>query len=174
MGIILRARIDNHCWLALGMVITLYCLINLALPHLPVSGTIKAYAIRPILWGLLAWSIFILPRYRPTAKLKVRSAIIQLALAIGFFQVLLYAIGGLLSSFGKSPSSFTPMGILTNLFFVTAMLAGMELSRAWLVNRIGKHHTFLALAFVGLLYTMLGMMPVSSLTVMAGGWSSGR
>ena len=163
MNVSVRARIDHHVWLALGMVIALYCVINLVLPRLPISGTVASYIVQPVLWGLLAWAILVLPRYRPAAKLKVKSTIIQLALIIGFFQLLLYGIAGLLSSFGKSPYSFTPRGILTNLFFVASMLVGMELSRAWLINHLGKRHAFLALAFVGLLYTLLSI-PLAQIT----------
>jgi signal peptidase len=35
------------------------------------------------------------------------------------------------------------------------MLVGMELSRAWLITRLGRKHTLLAVAFVAVLYTLL-------------------
>jgi len=157
MNVVNRARVGYHLWLVLGLVIAIYCMTNLVVPRLPISGFVASYVVQPILWGLLAWAIMVLPRYRPAAKFNVRSTIIQLALMIGFFQVLFYAIAGLFSNFGKSPYSFTPLGILTNLFFVALMLVGMELSRAWLINHLGKRHAFLALTFVGLLYTVLGI-----------------
>jgi len=115
------------------------------------------------MWGLLAWLILSLPKYRPTGKLRLKSALIQLALLIGFFQILLSVIGGLFSGFGKSPYSFTPLGIFSNLIFVAAMLIGMELSRAWLINRLGKRHTFLVLALVAVLFTLL-TIPLTRLT----------
>lgn len=163
MDIRIRAGGGYHWWLVFGLVVSVYCLINLVLPHLPVSGFVRSYVVQPALWGLLAWAVLVLPKYRPVAKLNVRSAIIQLALMIGFFQVLFFVIAGLFSSFGQSPYSFTPTGILTNLIFVGSMLAGMELSRAWLINHLGKRHTFLALAFVGLLYTLLSI-PLARIT----------
>lgn len=166
-------------WLALGMLAGIYLLINLALPRLPIDTFVRTYVIQPLLWGLLAWAILVLPGYRPVAKLRLRSSFIQLGLMIGFFQVMLYVIGGLFSSFGKSPSSFTPLGIITNLFFIGSMLVGMELSRAWLINRLGKKHTFLALAFIALLYTLLSIPPaqitgfsleLSSITLVNSTW----
>ncbi len=163
MNISVRARVGYHWWLVFGLVIAIYCLINLALPRLPISGFVGTYVVQPILWGLIAWAVLVLPKYRPVAKLNVRSAIIQLALMIGFFQVLFLVIGGLFSSFGKSPYSFTPLGIITNLIFVGSMLVGMELSRAWLINHLGRRHIFLALAFVGLLYTLLSI-PLDRIT----------
>ncbi len=163
MAVSVSAGGGYHGWLVFGLVVGIYGLINLAVPRLPVSGFIGSYVVQPVLWGLLAWTVLVLPKYRPVAKLRVRSAIIQLALMIGFFQVLFYVIGGLFSSFGKSPYSFTPTGILTNLIFVGSMLVGMELSRAWLINHLGKRNTFLALAFVGLLYTLLSI-PLARIT----------
>jgi len=155
----------SYDWQAvLGLVIGIYCLINLALPRVPISATITTYVLQPILWGLLAWAILaVFPKYRPAGKLMLKTTIIRLALLIGFFQVLLYVIGGLFSAFGKSPYSFTPLGIFTNVIFVGSMLIGMELSRAWLINHLGKHHTFLALAFVGSLFTLLSI-PLTQMT----------
>jgi len=150
-------------WLVFGLLAAIYCLINLGLPRLPIDPFARTYVIQPILWGLLAWAIVVLPRYRTVGGLRVKAAIIQLALMIGFFQVLLYVIGGLFSGFGKSPYAFTPKSILTNLVFVGSMLVGVEFSRAWLVNRLGKKHTLQALIFVSVLYTLLSI-PLARIT----------
>ena len=151
---------DNprYNWLlVLGLLAAVYLLINLGLRHVPVSSSVRTYVLQPVLWGLLAWAILLLPHYRTAGGLRLRTTMIQLALIIGFFQVLLYAIGGLFSGFGTSPYSFTATGILTNLVFIGSTLVGMELSRAWLVNRLGKKHTFLAVAVVAVLYTVLSL-----------------
>ena len=163
MDISLRDDPRYNRWLVFGLLAAIYCLINLGLPRLPIDSFAKAYVIQPILWGLLAWAIVVLPSYRTAGGFRVKAAIIQLALVIGFFQVLLYVIGGLFSSFGTSPYSFTPAGILTNLVFVGSMLVGMELSRAWLISRLGKKHTLLALIFVAVLYTLLSI-PLARIT----------
>ena len=151
----LNIKPGQAVYIIIALLAGIYLAINLAFPRLPIDTFTKSYALQPILWLLLAGAVLVLPRYRPAAKLKDKSTIIQLALMIGFFQVMLYVVGGLFSSFGKSPYSFTPTGILTNLFFVGSMLVGMELSRAWLVNHLGKKHIFLALVFIALLYTLL-------------------
>lgn len=163
MDISLRDDPRYNRWLVFGLLAAIYCLINLALPRLPISSLARTYIIQPVMWGLLAWAILTLPRYRTAGGLRVKAAIIRLALIIGFFQVLLYVTGGLFSSFGKSPYSFTPLGIITNLVFVGSMLVGMELSRAWLINRLGKKHTILALVFVAVLYTLLSV-PLARIT----------
>jgi len=151
---------DNprYNWLLLvGLLVLVYLVINLWLRHVPVSASIRTYILQPVIWGLVAWAVLTLPGYRPAGGLRIRNTILQLALIVGGFQVVLYVIGGLFSSFGRSPYAFTPTGVLTNLFFVGSMLIGMEFSRAWLVNRLGKKHTFLALAFVAVLYAILAL-----------------
>jgi signal peptidase len=149
-------------WITIVLLAGIYLVINLGLLK-GIGSLAGSYIVPALMWALLAVFVLVLPRYRPAAKLREKSAIIQLAFIIGFIQVLVYVIGGLFSSFGKSPYSFTPTGILTNLFFAGSMLIGMELSRAWLVNRLGKKHTFLALAFVALLYTLLNI-PLNQVT----------
>ena len=173
MNISLRDDPRYNWWLVLGLVAGIYCLVNLALPRIPISGLVGSYVVQPILWGLLAWAIIVLPKYRLAGKLRLKSSIIQLGLLIGFFQIVVSVIGGLFSSFGKSPYSFTPLGIFTNLIFVASMLVGMELSRAWLVNRLGRHHTFLALGFVTVLYTLL-CLPLSRIASLGGNIESVR
>jgi signal peptidase len=159
----LGVRPGQAIYIIIALLAGIYLVINLALPRLPIETFIETYALQPILWLLLAGAVLVLPRYRPAAKLKDKAAIIQLAFIIGFFQVLVYIVGGLFSSFGKSPYTFTPTGILINLFFVGSMLVGMELSRAWLINHVGKKHTFPALAFIALLYTLLSI-PLAQVT----------
>jgi signal peptidase len=141
-------------WVTFAVIAGVYAAINLGLAKV-IGGFFGTYLTQPILWLILGGLILLLPGYRTAAKLKDRTAIIQLAFMVGFFQLVLLIVGGLFSNFGKSPYSFTPMGITTNLLFVAAMLFGMEFSRAWLVNNLGKKHAFLALAFVAILYTVL-------------------
>ena len=163
MDISLRDDPRYNWLLVLGLLAAIYCLINLGLPSLPINTFARTYVVQPILWGLLAWAILVLPGYRSAGGLRLKATIIRLAMVTGFFQLALYVIGGLFSSFGKSPYSFTPTGILTNLVFVGSMLVAMALSRAWLINRLGRKHTLLALAFVAVLYTLLSI-PLARIT----------
>ncbi len=143
-------------FIVIGLLAGIYLILNLLLPELPVSINVKTYVIQPLIWGGLACLIlFLFPKYRPAAKPSRRNRIIKLALVIGLFQIILYTIGGLFSGFGQSPYSFSPKGIVTNIFFTGSALIGIEVSRAWLINRMGKHHIFWSLAFVTLLYTLL-------------------
>ena len=149
-------------WIAFAIIAGIYAAINLGLST-TIGGFFGDYIVQPILWLILGGIVLLLPRYRTAAKLKDRTAIIQLAFMVSFFQLVLLIIGGLFSNFGKSPYSFTPMGITTNLLFVAAMLFGMEFSRAWLVNSLSRKHAFMALAFVAIIFTLLSI-PLAQLT----------
>ncbi len=149
-------------WITIALLVGIYLAMNMGLAK-AIGGFAGTYIAIPLLWIIIGVAVIFLPRYRTAAKLKDKSSIIQLALMIGFFQMVLLIVGGLFASFGKSPYSFTPTGILTNLLFVAAMLFGMEFSRAWLVNHLGRKRVFLALASVALLYTLLSV-PLTQIT----------
>jgi signal peptidase I len=147
----------------LGLLAAVYLLINLVLPMFPWDVMVKAYLVQPVLWlGLIA-AFRLLPRYRPLGKSSKKSAFVQLALGLAFIQIFLYFMGGLFSGFGKSPSSFTPLGILENIFFFGTMLVGMELSRAWLVTRFAKKHAFLVILTATILFTFISI-PLAQIT----------
>jgi signal peptidase len=149
-------------WITIALLAGIYVATNLGLARV-IGSFAGSYIVTPILWLIIGVMAIFLPRYRTSAKLKDRGSIIQLALLVGFFQMVLFIIGGLFAGFGKSPYSFTPIGILTNLFLVASMLFGMEFSRAWLVNQLGKKRLFLALALVAIIYTLLSV-PLAQLT----------
>lgn len=154
----------RHGWLlVLSLVITVYLVINLALPLVPIDPLIRSYVLQPLVWGLLILSFLFLPAWKPFARTSTWRTFIWLGLAIAFAQIFLYFIGGLFTGFGKNPSSITPLGITENLFFVGTMIVGMELGRTWLVTNLGKRHSFLALALVTILFTIVAI-PLSQLT----------
>ncbi len=161
MNISLRDDPKYNWWLLLGLLVAVYLVINLALGYIG-NATVATYIARPLLWGLLAWVVLTFPKYRQWAKPRFKNSLIQLALMVGFFQVAMLVIGGFFFGFGRSSISFAPLRIIRSLFLAVMTLIGMETSRAWLVNRLGKHHTFLALALVTLLYTLLAI-PLAAL-----------
>jgi signal peptidase len=141
----------------IGLLVAVYVAINFALPYMPVDILIRTYLLQPALWGVVIATIHLLPDYRPLAKLSARNKFYMLALGIALVQITLYFIGGMFSGFGKNPSSLTTLGILTNIFFVGTMLAGMELSRAWLVTSLGRKHDFLTLTTLAFFFSFLSI-----------------
>ena len=146
-----------------GLLAGIYLVINLLLPLVPINPLIKTYLFQPLIWGLLILAMRFLPGYRTIAKQTLRNSFLMIALGIGFLQVALYVIGGLFSGFGKNPASITPLGITENLFLVGLMLVAMEMSRAWLVTRLGKRHTLLALVLVSVVFTFISI-PLSQIS----------
>jgi signal peptidase len=139
------------------MLALIYLVINLVFPHVGLSVLFKAYLVQPLLWVGLIAAFRWLPGCRPLGRIGKKKDFVLLGLGTAFVQVVLYIIGGLFSSFGKSPSSFTPLGLAEIVFFVGTMLAGMELSRAWLITRFAKKHSFLVIILVTLLFTVISI-----------------
>ncbi len=152
-----RADSTRGGLLLLGLLVLVYLILNLGLPRLPIDGFVKSYVLRPAMWAALAYVVLRLPRQQPVARRRQRSSLIQLALLVGVFHVAVLVICGLFSGFGRSPYSFTPTGILTNIVYVGAMLAGIELSRAWLINRFSKRHAVLIIVGATLLFTFINL-----------------
>ena len=123
----INIRPKKAIWVTFAIIAGVYAAINLGLAN-DIGGFFGNHLFQPVLWLILGGAVLLLPRYRTAGKLKDKASVIQLALIVGFFQVVLLVVGGLFASFGKSPYSFTPTGILTNLIFVAAMLFGMEFS----------------------------------------------
>lgn len=144
-------------FLLVGLLAAIYLIINLVLPHIGLNPQIATYLIQPLLWGTVIAAVKFMPDYRPLGKSSKKSVFIQFALGMAAIQILFYIVGGLFSGFGKSPSSFTLLGISENIFYVGMMLIGMELSRAWLVTQFGKKNTFLVILFATLLFTFISI-----------------
>jgi len=159
--LIRKFSIDSRFVLVLSLV-GIYVLVNFGLPTMG-NRIWSTYLILPVTWLLLfIGTLKLLPPAR-TPRERVRQDFLILALTGGISQLVAYVFGGVFSSFGESPYTFTFLGISRNLFLVTATLLGMEFSRAWLIRRMGSKHTWSAIVFVGLLFTVIAV-PWDALT----------
>ena len=141
-------------YLVTGALIIIYLLISFALARI-FSPYVATYVAQPILWISLAVLVLRLPREWPAGKSSLRNPLIAAAAMAGVLHVVLLVTGGFLSGFGESPYSFSPSGIITNIVYVGSALVGLELSRAYLVNRLSRKHATLAIALVALLCTVI-------------------
>ncbi len=151
-------RADTRCWLVLGLLASAYLIVYYLLPRLQLSSFVRTYVLQSALWVSVALAIRLLGSYRPSGRIGLRPTIVQIALAAGLFQIVLYSIGGLFNSFGSSSNSFAPVTIAGNIIYVAGNLVGMETSRAWLMNHLGKR-TFVNLAMVTTVFTVLSIAP---------------
>jgi len=130
------------------------------------AGVFEAYVLRPALWVLAGYTAYRLPRERPLGSLRSSKALIGVGLLIGSVQVACSVLLGLMEGFGKSPYSFTPSGLLVNLWMLSAEIAGMEVSRAWLANRLARRRKTAWALGVGLAYVPLSL-PLRNLPTLA-------
>lgn len=150
-------------WGVLFLIVTIYLVINLVLLH--GGGYFTVYVLIPILWSILALTVWQLGAQRPAGRARLRSTIAIIAAGIGLVQIFAMVFGGILYSFGNSPYSFTPKSIVQNFFYVTTALIGMELSRAWLLNHrhISRLNLYVKLMPIALLFTFISI-PLSTIT----------
>lgn len=161
-------EIETRRWYAWGiilpLIIAIYLVANLLFPRL-FTGFISAYVARPILWCLLAGVVLLLSRYGRGTRLHFTRSLLWIAVLVGIFQIALMVIGGLFLGFGKSPYLFTPPMLAINFAFMASALAGIELSRAYLVNTFGRGSIVLVLGLITLLYTVVMIPPLRFTTL---------
>jgi signal peptidase len=146
-------------WLAVPVAVwalAVYLIVNLLLRGLR-SGPLNLYLVQPLLWSSLAALAFFGWRYGVSPKPRLNSSLIVAAGLAGAFQVAVFLIAGLLSSFGQSPYAHRILRLLGNLIYITTMLVGMEMSRACLVRIIARRNLTLGLILVTVLYSVLNI-----------------
>ncbi|MDN5375927.1 MAG: signal peptidase [Thermacetogenium sp.] len=130
-----KLRLPCDWLLGCGLACTVPLLFDFVLPRI-LPGFYGVYVAQPAVWLLIILYFLHLPRYRGVGKKRMLPLLIRLAGGVALFQIYLMVVAGFLSGFGKSPYSFTLRGILFNLVYVASGLLGMELCRAWLLNRL--------------------------------------
>lgn len=142
----------------LSAAVAVYLAGSLLAPILP-GSFLGAYVLRPVLWLGLALTLFFLPRCRPAVKMRLRPRLAEASLVVAVVQLALAVILGTLEGFGRSPYSFSLLGVLVNIFYVGGILLGMECSRAYSVNRLGGRRPVLAVVLVTLFYASFLLPP---------------
>lgn len=121
------------------------------------KGTLFTYFIKPLLWVGVAYIIWLLPRVRAKGPLRLRRLINWWAVNCAVFYILLMVICGMIEGFGRSPYNQTPLGILMNLFFLSAVLIGEESVRAFLINHSTRKYPLLMIGVIALFMTLLSL-----------------
>ena len=96
-----------------------------------------------------------IPIFRRPVRLKNFTSPVNLAIYAAMLQIVLLFTLGVFIGFGKSPYSFTPIGITTNFAYVTSTLVGVELSRALIVRVFSRKMGERAVLVAALLYFIL-------------------
>jgi len=158
----IKRETKKRCILLLGMALFIYLAGNAAF-LLPVSSVFMNYVLVPALWLGAAFAVRQFPAPRAAGRLRLRSFLVTLAGTCAVIFVLVQVGAGIWEGFGWSPYSFTPLGILTNLFGVGSALVGTVLARSYLVNSLGVRRPFLVIVAVSILFTFISL-PLGRLT----------
>ncbi len=150
----------------ISIIVMIYALQNFC-PLLP-GGFWSSYALPALLWGGLACLILKMPAGRAAAKRRFQNLFRWLALMCALAGTAAAYAAGLLKGFGKSPYDLSCKGILINICYLGATLAGMELSRAWFLNVLFRRRPVLGVALTALGFTFFGFTLNRMLAVSGG------
>jgi len=95
-----------------------------------------------------------MPHIKSDAKLRHRKNIYFWAFIFGVMHILINIFVGFFDGLGKSPYSHSPIGIITNLIFVSSALIGREFARSYLINSITKKENYFVFISIALLMTL--------------------
>jgi len=113
-----------------------------------------AYYFPAFCWTLIA-AFSLWASGKDSLRSWYRRKITLVAFAVATAQILIAIDVGILRGFGKSPLSFSPAGILTNIAYVSSNLLGVELSRAYIMKSYGLKRPIVSLALVTVFYANL-------------------
>lgn len=138
------------------LALLIYIITNSSLPNL-IGSSLFNYLIKPCMWLVFAFFVWLLPRTRPKSLLKFQESVYWWAFTFALVYIVVLVLAGVVDGLGKSPYSHTPKGILINLFSVGSFLLGTELLRSYLVNSIStKRENYLIFILIALFITLIG------------------
>lgn len=145
----------RKAFMLLGAVLFIYLLDNLPIGKL-IDYMIYINIIKPVLWIGLAGLVWMLPRPRPKAALKLRNNLNLWAFNFAAIFIIISIIAGLIDGFGKSPYDHSIIGMIINILTVGSMLVGREAVRYYSVNNLTKEESFLVFILIASLTTLSG------------------
>ena len=155
---LLSTRTKNGL-LVIVVLIGIYLVLNFVIGRI-IGGFLGSYVLPSLLWGILALAIYyLLPRGRPEARLR-HQKMLNWAAFLSALALIVAVYGvGLLQGYSKSPYDQSFRGVIINIFYLGSMLAGMELSRAWLINFLFKKKPGVGIVIMGLLFSFFAFSP---------------
>lgn len=126
------------------------------------------YSIRLLLWLFIGGLVLYYPSGRVQGIVRLRGMVIEISFFLAIFHLLIYAIIGVFTSFGKTPYSSSLLGITLNLLEMWVILFGSELSRAFLLHNLPKKHVQISVILVSLAIAMF-RIPLSRIISISSG-----
>ncbi len=143
----------RRAFMLLGATLFLYLLDNLTISSI-IDYKVYSNIIKPILWLSLAGIVWVLPRVRSRAPLKLRESLYWWAFTFAVIYIIVSVIAGLIDGFGRSPYDHSLKGILVNITVVGTMLVGREAVRSYSVNSLTKYENFMIFIPIAFLMTV--------------------
>ncbi|MFQ5932755.1 MAG: signal peptidase I [Nitrospiraceae bacterium] len=144
-------------WAPIGaLTVLVYLAVNFAVVRL-VPGGYNVYLAQPALWSYLALMAFLFWKYGITDKPSRNGSVIAMAILLGFFNVAIFLIAGLLLGFGASPYGHGPPALLGNALFAISSLLAIEMARACVIGSIGTRRPTLALVAGALFFSLVSI-----------------
>ncbi len=122
------------------------------------SADLELYVARPLIWSGLGALAYLLWR-RLADRPPLSRAFIALAVLAGMFQLSVMLLAGMLYGFGHSPYAHQLLNMAKNLLYIGTLLAGLEMSRAYLIHTWSRVSMVVAFAVVSLLYAGVMFAP---------------
>ena len=97
------------------------------------------FELRPLLWLSIALLVYRFGTdiwFKKPKKWLLGENPVHAGLLIALLQISSLIFAGIFYKFGRSPYSFTPLGLLLNSLYVVSTVAGFELSRAYIVRNL--------------------------------------
>lgn len=121
------------------------------------GSSLFIYVIKPVLWILISFLIWLFPKVKPKGKIRLYSLLRWWSLYLSFIYIVIMFAGGLVDGFGKSPYDLSLIGILKNLIVVGTALVGKELIRTQIMANSSEKYLYLNIIIVSLIFTFLNL-----------------
>ncbi|KNY25546.1 signal peptidase I [Pseudobacteroides cellulosolvens] len=129
------------------------------------SSPVYLYFGKPLLWFTCAAVVlFTFTTKRPMGKLRIKTDIILFGVVISFFYIMLQVMGGFIDGFGKSPYSFTIIGLAGNTWILLTSLLCKELIRQNIMGHFYHRKNFYIPIFITSLVMTLMEIQISQVS----------
>jgi len=120
-----------------------------------ITGLWGNYLLPSIIWLSLALSVYyLLPRPKPLAKPRQKKIFYWAGFLCAIAGLASFFAAGLLEGLGKSPYDHSLLGIAVNFFYICATLAGIEVTRNFIVNYLFAKKPVIGIAVTGVVFTL--------------------
>lgn len=151
--------ITRWTWIPVLVLLALIYLLSGVVNLQFINANLRIYLFFPLLWILLSLIALVGWKFGLDDRPHFNRFLFLVAAAAGLAELLISILTGIIWQFGYSPYSRQILHVLGNLFYIFTMLVGFEISRAFLLHRIGKKSPLFSFLLVLILFSFLAIPP---------------